>query len=211
MPERSTVPDSGYFYDYSLIFAMLERAIPSDWQILYKEHPRSFRKPIAAENPRDVDFLLRIREACPRLIFVDQQTDSKKLIKEAKIVATASGTSGWESVARGVPALLFGERWYGSCKGIHCIYSLADLKQAVAVIKQNPTVPPEDVVDFLKRVESVSEDMAYYYKDNIEERSRYSGTIDTRSFTPEELEYRKMFIQKMAEFFSSNIERIRAA
>jgi hypothetical protein len=209
MPERSTVPDSGYFFDYTLIFSMLERAIPADWQILYKEHPRSFHKPIAADNPRDVDFFLKLKVACPRLIFLDQQEDSKALIRNAALVATASGTSGWEALARGKPAFLFGERWYGSCEGVYPIYSLDELNQAVASIQKTPIVPESNVIDFLKRVESVSENMAYYYKDNIEERAHLSDGY-ARAFSEEERAYREHFITRMSSFLNDNIQKFKA-
>ncbi|MCC6597441.1 MAG: hypothetical protein IT559_01470 [Alphaproteobacteria bacterium] len=210
MPERSTVPDSGYFYDYFLIFSMLERIVPKDWQIIFKEHPRSFMKPVAGDNPRDVDFFLRLREACPRITFIPPTTDSKKLVKHCAAVAIASGTTGWEAIARGKPVLLFGEYWYGRCEGVYRIHSLSDLRAAFESIEKTPEVPEDKVLEYLKRVESVSENFSYYYIDNVEERSRIGGS-DKRMFTEEEQRFRQGFIKNLARYLHENIKNYERA
>lgn len=199
MPERSTVPDSGYFYDYFLIFSMLERAIPKDWQIIFKEHPRSFYKPIDRDNPRDIDFYIRLQEASSRIVFIDPHTDSKELIKNCEAVAIASGTTGWEAIARGKPVLLFGEYWYGKCKGVFRIHALSELKSAIKSILNSPIVEKEDVLEYLRKVESVSQDFRYYFLDNVAER----GNINKkRTFTQKEQEFREEFIEKMSDYLA---------
>ena len=170
-PERSTVPDAALFFDFALILKMLDRTLPDHWDILYKEHPRTFREPYDHDNPRDTDALIRMKEACPRLKFIDQSTHSVDLIKNCKAVAVASGTTGWEAMARGKPVLSFGEYWYIHCEGVHIIDSLDDLKTAVKYIQDNPEVPASNVENYLAAVQSVSEDMDYFVRDNIIDRA----------------------------------------
>lgn len=202
-PERSTVPDAGYFYDYALIFDMLDRAVPDGWQIAYKEHPRSFMRPVALDNPRDIDFFLRLKRACPRLKFLDPKADSKRLVKHCEAVAIASGTTGWEALARGKPVLLFGEYWYGRAQGVYRIDALDQLHQAMAEIEKGIQINEKAVIEFLQRVESVSEDLSYYFKDNVAERAAMSKT-GMRVFSDEEITFRKGFVRQMSDYIAKH-------
>ncbi len=205
-PERSTVPDAGQYFDFPLLFSMLEKAIPQDWNIYYKEHPRSFRKPIDPDNPRDTDFFLRLQKACPRIQFIDIAESGVTLIQHAKAIATARGTTGWEALCRGKPVILFGDYWYGRCAGVAKINSLEDLKQAVSAIRKNPEIPESSLISYLQRVESISTDLTYYYKDNVEERARLTKN-QPRTFTSEEQIFRADFSKKMGDYIAYALQK----
>jgi len=200
-PERSTVPDAGQFFDFPLMFSMLDKAIPEDWNIYYKEHPRSFRKPIDPDNPRDIDFFLRLKEACPRLQFIDVKTSGVPLIAHCKAIATARGTTGWEALCRGKPVLLFGDYWYGACAGAYKVQTMVDLQKALSEIQENPEIPESAVIEYLQRVEHISTDLTFYYKDNVEERARLTKNAP-RHFTPEEQKFRDDFSTKMSDYIA---------
>jgi len=205
-PERSTVPDVGYFYDFPLILSMLDRKIPKDWQIIYKEHPRIFHKPTNNDNPRDIDFYLRVKESCPRIKFVTPKEDSKKLIKNCTAVACTQSTSGWEALARGKPAMVFGDCWYSLAKGAFKIKSLKNLEDAIEFIQKNITVEKQDIIDYLKIVEHNCSNLAYYFKDNVAERaSMVNNTV--REFTPEERQERTKLSKKIASFLATYLQK----
>lgn len=201
-PERSTVPDAGLFYDFAVILQMLDKTLPKDCQLYFKEHPRTFLEPVARDNPRDIDFYLRIKEMCPRVKFINWDFDSNILIKNSTAVAMANGTTGWEAIARGKPVLTFGEYWYVHAKGVFQIASLQDLICAIDKIQSSPDVPCQDVVDYLRAVETVCEDGSYYFIDNVEERAVLRHGKQ-RIFSADELIYRQEFSVKMADYLAS--------
>ena len=62
-------------------------------------------------------FIKRLR-AIPNVEIVDISCDSFQLIKQSKILATITGTAGWEAIRLGKPAIVFGNAWYGKMPGV---------------------------------------------------------------------------------------------
>ena len=60
-------------------------------------------------------------------ITITIDSDPFETIDKATMIATTGGTSALEAVARGKPALLFGDAWYRDCPGVHRIRSAGEL------------------------------------------------------------------------------------
>jgi hypothetical protein len=176
MPERSTVPDAGLFHDYGLILDVLEAAVPPDWNIYLKEHPRALAWPVEGDNPRTVRFYERLRRVCPRLKVIGWDEDPFRLIDSARAVALATGTTGWEAIARGTPVLSFGDYWYQSCPGVWPIRSVEDAEGAIRSIAAGQRVERQDVERYLAAVESLCVDLSFYFRDNTRARIELSGS-----------------------------------
>ena len=146
---------------------MLDRALPAGWAIVFKEHPRTFRNPIAADNPRNIDQFLKLKRASNRLVFVDERLPSKDLIQKSMFVVVACGTAGWEAVVRGKPVTCFGDTWYRRMKGVYAIDPIESLIEAIESIKSNPITCLNDVRKYLASVEASSMDMRFYFKDMV--------------------------------------------
>lgn len=127
-PERTTTPDAGLYQHTELIVETLAAALPAGWRIYYKEHPSNFRRPIRLDNVRNVAYYETLRHLAPQIVFVDVATDPFLLIDNAKAVATARGTSGWQAITRDKPALVFGDAWYSHCPGAFRIASIEELR-----------------------------------------------------------------------------------
>ena len=41
-PERTTMPDAGHYYDFIRLIDVISAALPTGWNILFKEHPHVF-------------------------------------------------------------------------------------------------------------------------------------------------------------------------
>jgi hypothetical protein len=197
-PERSTVPDGGYFFDYYLIISMLDRALPKTWKICYKEHPRTFKAPIARDNPRDVDFYLRLKRASKRLVFISTNIASTTLIESCVCVATPRGTAGWEALASSKPVFCFGSVWYDMCPGVFRTDELSALQNAVTTITENYSFPSRAFRQYISEVERKCEDLEYYFQDNVYERSGHHEVMP-RMFTKAEQDFRIEFTRKMKE------------
>lgn len=172
-PERSTVPDAGYFHDYQLILDILEQATPKHWNVYYKEHPHSFHRPIKRDNPRSIRFYKRLQSVCPRLRFLAPTSDPFELIDNAEAVALARGTAAWEAVARGKQVLSFGNAWYDCCPGIHKVRSVEDC--VAAYRKLDKKIDDSELKLFLLAVENVGSNFEYYTKELVNTRARMGG------------------------------------
>lgn len=172
-PERSTVPDAGYFHDFQLILDILEQATPKQWNIYYKEHPHSFHRPIKRDNPRSIRFYKRLQAVCPRLRFLAPTSNPFDLIDNAEAVALARGTAAWEAVARGKQVLSFGNAWYDCCPGIHKVRSVEDC--LAAYDKIGAKIDDQEFRLFLLAVENVGSNFEYYTKDLVNTRARMGG------------------------------------
>lgn len=82
------------------------------------------------ENPKQA---LEQRQFLPLLqsddiVMIDRVVPSERLINECDIVATISGTAGWEAVKSGKPALIFGTTWYERAPGVVRFRNLLEQK-----------------------------------------------------------------------------------
>jgi hypothetical protein len=154
-PERSTCPAGDVFGNQYLMIDMLSKLVPEDWKIYVKEHVAQFKIYLAAERAKSVEFYDMIA-SMPNVELVPLTYTSFDLIDRARASATVSGTVGWESVARGKPALLFGYSWYRDCRGVFTVHSVEDCKKAIGEIKNGYTVKAKEVKRFAQIVENSS-------------------------------------------------------
>jgi hypothetical protein len=132
-PERTTSPLGGIFVDQLLMVDLLRAALPEDWWIFVKEAPTHFWPNVTKQVCRSKEFYDHILSK-PKTKLVSMEMDQFSLIDNAKAVATITGTSAWEAVIRGVPALSFGYAWYRGCYGVLSIQDGEDVKSAVEAI-----------------------------------------------------------------------------
>lgn len=207
-PERSTVPDAGYFHAYHLIFDILEKATPKHWNIYYKEHPHSFHRPIKRDNPRNIHFYKHLRELCPRIRFLAPTSDPFRLIDNAKAVALARGTAAWEAVGRGKPVLSFGNAWYECCPGVYKIEQVEDCIAAYRDIDGEYIQNKEEMNLFINSVENIGVDFRYYNRDLVRVRAKQGDRNGkTANFLPLEGPEHANFVAEMSAELLRGIDR----
>jgi hypothetical protein len=130
-PERTTVPDGGRFSDQLLVAEVLAAGLPAGWKLYVKEHPRQFRRGVSWSKVRSVEFYDRLA-AQPGLQLVPLEHSSHELIARSRAVATVTGTSGWEAVQGGKPALVFGFPWYLHAPGVHAVRDAAPCRELLS-------------------------------------------------------------------------------
>jgi hypothetical protein len=150
-PERTSQPEALEYHDQWLAIATLAHVLPADWQLLVKEHPRQFSLASPAPNrrharvPGDYDEIAALANV--RLVAVD--VPSAELIAKAQACATLTGSTGWESVIAGKPALIFGPAWYCECGSVFLVRGTADARKAfVAIAGLSAERVREDVLRF---------------------------------------------------------------
>lgn len=119
-PEMTTTALGGKYADQVLALEHLETTLPEGWSIVIKENPKQDFK------QRDSAFIARLKQL-KRVRVADIKTPSISLIQGAKLVATISGTAGWEAIRMNTPVISFGWGWYNEFPGIYKYDSELDM------------------------------------------------------------------------------------
>lgn len=153
-PERTTLPDGGFFSDQLLVVRNLLVGLPDDWLLYVREHPRQFRRGALWTKSRSIRYYQALASD-PRVRFVPLSQPSDQLISKASAVATINGTSAWEAVQMGKPALIWGNPWYGNCPGVFQVKGTDDCTALLGRIDRGElAVPRHAVEEYRLRVSS---------------------------------------------------------
>ncbi|MCW5591328.1 MAG: hypothetical protein KIS74_04480 [Burkholderiales bacterium] len=125
-PERTSNPQADLYANQLLMVNALAHAVPPGWSVWVKEHPNQFHPQFAVNMCRSEEYYLALA-SIPGVRIVPIDSDPFETIDKATMIATTGGTSALEAVARGKPALLFGDAWYRDCPGVHRIRSAGEL------------------------------------------------------------------------------------
>ena len=174
-PEATTSPLGGSYIDQILMIRMLSRYLPQEWKICVKEHRTTFDPELRGEFARDEAYYREIA-SLPNVMLVPMEHDSFELIDSCRAVATVTGTAAWEALARGKPAIAFGNAWYRDCDGAFDGSTEAGCRQALAAIAGGVRPDPARVRLFLHALAEVcvraDRDTSYVLTDLSPEQSR---------------------------------------
>jgi len=152
-PEQTTSPEAGHYVHQSLIVNILQHGNGDDQLIYVKEHPAQFNWATFGELGRSKQFyddLIELDNV--KLVPVDY--NHSKLLKYCHVVATATGTIGWEALLADKFALIFGDPWYKEFNNVFKINTVHDLKSALDKISQfenNSNRRTADIDDIILR------------------------------------------------------------
>lgn len=155
-PERSTQPEGMEYEDQFLAIATLAAALPKGWLLYVKEHPRQFDswppdlRKMHARTPAHYEEISRLQGV--RLL--PAATDSNALISHARISCTVTGSTGWEALKRGKPAIVFGHSWYSACQSCAVVGSAGEAGAAITrLTAKDANEVSADVQAFLAALE----------------------------------------------------------
>jgi len=152
---EDTIPPMGSIYsNQCFVVDILKQNIPEDWHIYVKENRVQFYPINKHIKPRSRMFYNYIHDN-QNVSLVDIRTPQFDLIDNSQAVATLIGTTGWEAVNRGKPAIIFGNAWYRGCEGVFCITSNRDCKNAIDSIVNGYAVEYNKVKKFAYAAEQV--------------------------------------------------------
>ena len=150
-PERTTMPEGGLFAQQWLMVQMLSEVCSAEgYKIYVKEHPSTFMAGPKLYRGRWFYDSLKV---LPNVSFVSTSVNSSVILKNAKAVATITGTVGLEAVVKGIPALIFGESVINGCAGTYRIRKLSDLETAISSIKKGIELEFDDIKRFFSDLE----------------------------------------------------------
>lgn len=149
VPEPNAVIMLKTFENQLLILDMLNKAIPDDWKIYYKEHPATFLSTQLSAPFRQIEYLKKLKEF-KKLRFIKSNFDTFELIKKSK-ATIGLGTAGWESLLLNKPTFVFDNIWYSICKSVVKIETVNDIKNAIKKI-DNHSIDDDDIQSFMQAV-----------------------------------------------------------
>ncbi|MGH9246476.1 MAG: hypothetical protein ACRD29_19630 [Acidimicrobiales bacterium] len=135
-PEATTLPMGGVMSDQLNNIRLLAAALPERWTVVAKEHPQMLK--FTKEWPRARGALF-YEELCsiPNVRVAPVEFSSRRLIAHARVVATTTGTAGWEALLGGKFVLFFGFPWYARCPGAVSVRSSDECRAAFASVADN--------------------------------------------------------------------------
>lgn len=156
-PEKTSQPMGGEFDNQLMMVKILSDSVPEGWKVYVKEHPNQFNvKKVPNRHYRDRYFYECI-QLLDNVEFVPLELDSKDMIENSKMVATLTGTLGWEAITKSIPALVFGYTYYMNCGAVRKITSVETCKRAILELSE---LKSEDFKREIYRY------LAYYYSNN---------------------------------------------
>ena len=115
-PELTTSPMGGAFYDQMEMIELINRNCPSGYKIIVKEHPVQ-----KINHTRNKYFFKKIK-SFKNVIYLDKKSKSTKdFIEISDIIATLTGSVGFEALCKQKKVIVFGEPFYMHYKGCYKI------------------------------------------------------------------------------------------
>lgn len=116
-PEATSSPGGDIFVNQRLCVETLLKHTPKDYYIYIKEHPNQFMSHMQGHTSRIKEFYDDLA-ILPRVKLIPFEIDSYTLIRNAKAIATITGTVGWEAMVQKKPVIAFGIIWYEKYSGV---------------------------------------------------------------------------------------------
>lgn len=145
-PEASTIVLSPFHTDQVAIIEAISKNMPAGMKLIVKEH-------VPCSGKRPDGFYKRI-SSIPGVTLVSPFLDNFGIIKNAALVATITGTAGFEAIMLGKPALVFGEVHYQMI-GEGLVYHPeinSGLIDAIKTAMQLKPVPDSKVITFIASI-----------------------------------------------------------
>jgi hypothetical protein len=157
-PERTTLPEAGYFVMQDIAIHMLASMLPPDVELIVREHPSTWLLPVYYGG-RGVD-QYKSMASIKRVRFVSTTHSVNELIDSSIFVATCTGKVGLQALVRGKPVLAFGFPAYGNHHYCKIIRSEKDLFDAIGWVDMQGDRLGQEISDYndsyFRYVETVS-------------------------------------------------------
>ncbi|MFP3938692.1 MAG: hypothetical protein ACLF0P_00145 [Thermoanaerobaculia bacterium] len=116
-PEATTLLLGRSLWEQVNNIHLLLDGLPENWRLVVKEHPQMLRYAKSWPRARDLTFYRELLSD-PRIHLLPLHFSSQVAVRGSEIVATVSGTAGWEALQAEKPVITFGYPWYRSLPGV---------------------------------------------------------------------------------------------
>lgn len=116
-PERNSCPDGYTFYEQVKLISAIRAIIPSDINLLVKEHPSQTSRARIGYVGRS-SFFYQMVSKMSGVALISSNVDSKLLINGAQFTASLGGTMSLETALIGKKSIIFGHPWFKGAPNI---------------------------------------------------------------------------------------------
>ena len=153
-PERTTMPEGGWFADQENAIRMISESLPAGWKILVKEHASQFLWQTEGELGRDPGYFDRLANI-PNVSLVPLDVSATALLEHSMGVVTITGTIGWEAILRGVAVITMASAWFEAPQVTLPARDALTMTQALQKIDAGWRPDAQAVKDHLAVLESI--------------------------------------------------------
>lgn len=143
-PETATIILGRWLHNQSVIIRMIARVLPSDYQLIIKEHP-------VALGRRPKNFYSNITKH-RNVRLIDHQAPMIELIKQSSGVAVISGTAGLEAILHNVGAMTLGEVHYNKIDDVIKCTDISRMRASLASLLNFRGYNKDKINDFFYHV-----------------------------------------------------------
>jgi len=150
-PEMTSVPLGMPHFDQISAIRAISAAMADEAFLVVKEHPQMLRWSAGWARARSASFYQAIRDT-PGVRLVSPATPSEDLMRRASVVATLTGTAGYEARLRGASTICFGAPWYQPLRGVYRARDAGSLREAVrrGLAAPEPALTDDEVRQFVR-------------------------------------------------------------
>lgn len=152
-PETAIQVLSPFYFDQLTIISYIARSLPLHFKLYVKDHPVMINR----RPKKYYKELLKI----PNVKLIDRKISSFEIIKNAKLVATITGTAGWEASLLGKPVLTFGNIFYNNLSHVKRVLEIEALPKIINELLNNFKCDENETLDFLAAVLKESLDLDF--------------------------------------------------
>lgn len=149
-PEIATLLLAPFYKDQLWLIKQIARSLPLNFKLYIKEHP-------AMAGYRTRGFYRELKKI-PNVKLIRPTVEGLYLIKHSKLIATISGTAGWEAIQLEKPVIVFGNVFYEK---------LSMVKKCIA-IEQLPYLVKEQLENFKHDETALINFLAAIYQESID-------------------------------------------
>jgi Capsule polysaccharide biosynthesis protein len=137
-PERSSLPEGRFHTQQLIAMRQLAWTVPKGWTLLVREHPSMWLLPLDV-SVRSAEYFEQVA-SLPNTRLCSMDVDTFELIDRCSVVATLTGSVGFQAILRGKPVFAFGLPAYKDHPGCVTVDTSMDLAQAFTATQQNAFV-----------------------------------------------------------------------
>lgn len=180
-PEITTLLYAPFYTDQLHLAKQIARSLPFHYKLYVKEQPA-----MAEYRPRK--FYKELKKV-PNIKLIDPKVSSFDLIKHSKIITTITGTSGWEGLFFGKPAVTFGEVFYNKLSMVKRCDSIEKLPYIIQDQLENFHYNEKDFINFLGVIleESIDVDLARLWEREPDMEKKKEGLRPLADFLAKKL------------------------
>jgi hypothetical protein len=132
-PERSSLPEGLFHVQQWTALRLLSMNLPAGWSLLVREHPTTWLQPLDI-SARTIDLYEQVAQL-PNTKICSMELDTFEIIDRCEVVATLTGSVGFQAILRNRPVIAFGLPAYKDHPASLFVRTGSELSRALHVVR----------------------------------------------------------------------------